>query len=226
MICPVRLLVIVIGMLVAGCSLTIVPKGDLNAPPANDGSVLVFGRVTYVIDGETKLPFGPFRPAIPAPHLDLLQLESGDPFQTLGVNGADGSYAWRLQPGHYIISGIGQGQFQDDYRIAWPRLAFEVKSGAAPVYLGHLELIGTRFAEPYTLSTGTQGVSRGIRYRFEVKDELEQSGRRPLEPTLKALMVHRANMPIGERLVERWRVAKEQLIGDLFGSNAQLLRPR
>jgi hypothetical protein len=140
-----------VGVLVGGCSLSVIPQADSNSPPATQSGVLVFGKVTYIIDGETKLPYGAFRPSIPAPHLDLLQLENGNPFQSHGVSSSDGSYMWRMQPGHYVISGIGQGQLIDDYRIVWPRLAFKVSATGAPTYLGNLQLIGRRYAEPYTL---------------------------------------------------------------------------
>jgi hypothetical protein len=204
-------------LVVAGCALSIVPQGEREAPVTTHDGVLVFGKITYIVDGEIRLPYGAFRPSIQPPFLDLIQLESGNPFQTRAVSSNDGSYVWRMQPGHYVISGIGQGQFADDYRRAWPRLAFEVKTGGAANYLGHLQLRGKRYEEPYTLSTGTQGVSRGIRYEFIIEDEADRTGVPAGMPLQKSLIFYRSNMPIGEPLVNRWRASKEQVIREIFG---------
>jgi hypothetical protein len=202
---------------VAGCALSIVPQGERDAPVATDEGVLVFGRITYVVDGVIRLPYGAFRPSIQPPFLDLFQLDSGNPLQTHAAGSVDGSYVWRMRPGHYVISGIGQGQYTDDYRITWPRLAFQVKAGGAANYLGHLQLRGKRYAEPYTLSTGTQGVSRGIRYEFIIEDEADRGGAPAGIPLQQSLIFHRANMPIGESLVNRWRVSKDGIIREIFG---------
>jgi hypothetical protein len=205
-----------VGVLCGGCALSIVPQADSNEPVATESGVLVFGNIIYIIDCETKLPYGAFRPLIPPPHLDLLQLENGNPLQSRSVSSADGSYTWRMQPGHYVISGIGQGQFIDDYRIAWPRLAFKVEAGGTPIYLGNLQLIGRRYAESYTLSTGTKGVSRGIRYEFLVVDELSLANVPSGGAPKKSLMFYRPNMPTGEQLVDRWRISRDRVIKDIF----------
>jgi len=204
--------------LVAGCALKIVPVTDSYGPSIDGEEVSVFGRVTYLIDGVTRLPYAPFRPAIQRPHFDLLRLEDGNPYQTHGVDPTDGSFLWKMQPGHYIVSGIGQGSFGDDYRIVWPRLAFEIKPGPGPVYIGHLQLRGERYEETYTLSSGTSGVSRGVRYQFAILDNLDLIDLPTGTQANKSLIIHRPNMPIGERLVNEWQESKNRLIADIFSS--------
>ncbi|WP_373077545.1 hypothetical protein [Zhongshania sp.] len=212
-----KTLVLIVSILLGGCALSIIPQADFNKALAPDGGVIVFGSITYIIDGEVQLPYGAFRPAIPAPHVDLLRIEDGKPFQSHGVASADGSFSWRMQPGHYVISGIGQGQFIDDYRITWPRLAFKVSAGDAPMYLGDLQLIGKRYAEPYTLSTGSTGVSKGIRYEFSVIEALSSKRLPSGRPAETSLIVQRPNMLIGEQLIDRLGISPEQVIAEIFG---------
>jgi hypothetical protein len=193
-----------------GCALRIAPEADPRASaPSVEGHVLVFGRINYVVDGEPKAPYGAFKPQWPAPFLSALHLETGDAVQSHAVRNEDGSFAWEFPPGHYVISRIGVGQYMDDTYIAWPRIAFHVPAGARRVYLGHLVLDGASYAEPYALSTGTKGVSRGVRYRFRIEDEaLAQADR--------SLFFHDPAMPIGEPLVDQWRADRGALIRKIF----------
>ncbi|WP_309678355.1 hypothetical protein [Polaromonas sp.] len=80
-----------------------------------------------------------------------------------------------------------------------------------------MQLIGRRYAEPYTLSTGTKGVSRGIRYEFLVVDELSRASIPSGGPPGKSLMFYRPNMLIGEQLVNHWRISKDQVMKEIFG---------
>jgi hypothetical protein len=203
-------------LLVGGCSLSIVPQADPHEPAATERGVLVFGRITYTIEGQAQLPYGASRPAPPPPHLDLLRIEDGNPFQTYPVNRADGSFVWRIRPGHYVVTGIGPGQLTDDHRIVWPRLAFDVRSGATSQYLGHLELVGTRYTRTYTLSTGTRSVSAGIDYEARVIDELDRTPPATGSPPRKSLIFHRPNMLIGDRLYLGLQASREQVIREIF----------
>ncbi len=219
-----RVVAVVASLLVAGCTRNIVPKSDPDGPAVTADGVLVFGSIVHVIDGEVRLPYGAFRPSIPAPHLDLVQIETGRTFQTRAVGKTGGTYAWRLEPGHYVIGGIGQGQFIDDHRITWPRLAFAVGDGRSPVYLGNLRLVGTSYAEPYTLSTGTKGVSKGIRYRFEVDDAMDRTGVPTGGSATKSLIFHRPGMPIGESLIDRLNASPSAVIDEIFRSQDAMAR--
>jgi hypothetical protein len=83
-----------------------------------------------------------------------------------------------------VLSSIGTGTYTDERRIAWPRLVMCVpRAPGTTVYLGHLRLLGTRYEQWVTLSTGTRYTARGVRYRFEVSDEAPEQ---PLQ--IKRLM--------------------------------------
>lgn len=215
-----RAVAVVAALALSGCALRIVPQAAVGEPPATDDGVVVFGRINYVIDGRLPLPYGAFRPDVPPPFVDLLNLDTGVPFQSHAVARADGSFAWRLPPGHYVVSGIGQGTFGDDYRITWPRIAFRVPGAEAPVYLGHLQLAGTRYTETFTYSTGRVSTTSGIRYRFAVQDE-GPAGRsaytRADAAPVTSLMFVKADMPIGEPLLRAWNASREDTIERIFG---------
>lgn len=209
------------ALALSGCALRIVPQAAVGEPPATAEGVVVFGRVNYVIDGRMPLPYGAFRPDVPPPFVDLLNLDTGAPYQSHAVARADGAFAWRLPPGHYVVSGIGQGAFGDDYRITWPRIAFRVPADDVPVYLGHLQLVGTRYTETFTYSTGRVSTTSGIRYRFAVQDE-GPAGRaayaRAGAVPATSLMFVKADMPIGEPLVRAWNASREDTIERIFGA--------
>ena len=79
-----------------------------------------------------------------------------------------------------------------------------------------MKLRGERYAEPYTLSTGTTGTHRGIRYTFEVVDDRDPSTVTATERGVSSPVFHDPNMPIGEALAERWRQSREDLIREIF----------
>ncbi|HEX6827689.1 MAG TPA: hypothetical protein VF104_01785 [Burkholderiales bacterium] len=213
----------------AGCALNVIGRGDPGSVESLPGDrALVFGRINYVIDGRIKTPYGAFRPAWPAPPLTLLSLESGEFHSSPAVADADGSFVWELPPGHYVISRIGVGQIWDDTYIAWPRIAFRVPSGPRMTYLGHLVLDGSSYTEEFTYSTGRKSTTSGVRYRFEVRDEMESqlAGLRERHPGKampagKALMFHDPQMPIGEPLANAWRASREAVIARIFGAAQQ-----
>lgn len=213
-------------LLSAGCALSFIGRGDVRSLGSlAPDRVLVFGRMNYFVDGRIKAPYGAFRPAWPAPGLTALQLESGDPYSSPAVQDADGSFLWELPPGHYVISRIGVGQVWDDTYIAWPRIAFRVPAGGRLVYLGHLVLDGTSYTEEFTYSTGRKSTISGVRYRFQVRDEMQDqlsglAAGAPGQalPAVKSLMFHAPNMPIGEALVNEWRASKETTIARIFGA--------
>ncbi|KZE25318.1 hypothetical protein AVW16_03180 [Crenobacter luteus] len=202
-----------VAMLVSGCGLHRVARGDANAAAARQpGHVLVAGRINYVIDGRVKAPYGAFRPAWPAPFVSATRLETGDTHASPAVADADGAFVWELPPGHYVISRIGCGTFSDDTYIAWPRVAFRVPADAPRVYLGHLRLLGTSYREAYTDSAGKPREYGGVRYRFEVVDEGARQGWKT------SPMFVRGDMPIGESLLNAWRASREATIARIFGA--------
>lgn len=219
-----RVMVVASALALSGCALRIVPQAAGSEPSATAAGVVVFGRINYVIDDRMPLPYGAFRPDVPPPFVDLLNLDTGTPYQSHAVARADGSFAWRLPPGHYVVSGIGQGAFGDDYRITWPRIAFRVPAADAPVYLGHLQLVGTRYTETFTYSTGRVSTTSGIRYRFAVEDE-GPAGRaayaRAGAAPATSLMFVKADMPIGEPLVRAWNASREDTIERIFGTGSR-----
>jgi len=77
------------------------------------------------------------------------------------------------------------------------------------VHVGHLQLLGTRYRETYTLSTGSQQVSQGVRYRYAVVDE---AGAGP-----RSLFREIPDLPIGQRLQERWQQDRAGLIRQICG---------
>jgi hypothetical protein len=215
---------VVLGVLGAGCT-SVFRAADTSEALVTSRGVMVYGRINYVIDGQSVLPYGAFKPAVPAPFINALRLEAGDSWQSMTVDKGDGSFLWRVPPGHYIVSGIGPGQLWDDYRITWPRIAFHVPAEGGPVYLGHLQLRGTRYAETSTLSTGKTVSTSGVRYAFVVEDaEAEDQGILARRGTIaggaptKSLMFQRDAMPIGQGLQEAWQRSREQLIADIFGA--------
>lgn len=195
-----------------GCALQFSPRAG-EGQVSDDTLTVVTGRINYVIDGRVMAPYGAFAPAWPAPPLMALNLATGDPQVFPQVANEDGAFRWRAPPGAYVVSSIGTGTTTDERRIDWPRLVMCVpRAPGATVYLGHLRLQGTRYEEAVTLSTGTRYTARGVRYRFEVADELPAL---PSQP--KRLMQHRADMPMGDALVARWKADAAGLARELCG---------
>lgn len=198
----------------AACALSPVAK----APPgtvSGEQLTVVAGRVNYVIDGEMKAPYGPFRPAWQAPPMTAMNLATGNILSFAAVDGADGSFRWQLPPGAYAIAGIGAGAYADEQRITWPRVVICVpRAPGSTVYVGHLQLEGRRYSEEVVLSTGTRYTARGVRYGYRVVDEghAVSSG-----PVLRRLMRHVPDMPIGESLENRRQSDADGLVRQLCG---------
>lgn len=197
-----------------GCALQPVAKASAHQV-SSELLTVVTGRVNYVIDGQIKTPYGAFRPAWQAPPMMALNLTTGDPHVFGPVANADGGFRWQLAPGAYVISSIGVGTYTDDTRISWPRVVLCVpRAPGTTVYAGHLRLEGRTYTEEVTLSTGTRYTSRGVRYGFKVVDEAP-----PGSPQqISRLMRHAPDMPIGDRLVERWKADATGLERELCGS--------
>lgn len=196
----------------SGCALQFNPRAA-EGQASSDNLTVVTGRINYVIDGRVMAPYGAFSPAWPAPPLMAVSLTTGDPQVFPQVSNEDGAFRWLVAPGAYVVSSIGSGTYTDERRIDWPRLVMCVpRAPGATVYLGHLRLQGTRYEEAVTLSTGTRYTARGVRYRFEVSDEA------PAQPLqIKRPMQHRADLPIGDALVARWKADAAGLARELCG---------
>jgi hypothetical protein len=206
------LIAFTLAAVLGGCALQPVSRAPAGQT-SGDALTVVTGRINYVIDGELKTPYGAFRPAWPAPPMMALSLASGDPHVFGQVAEADGSFRWQLPPGAYVVSSIGTGAFTDGTRISWPRVVLCVpRAPGATVYLGHLRLEGRRYAEDVRLSTGTQYTARGVRYSFRVADEAPA-----VSGQTRRLMRHVPDMPIGDRLVERWKADAPGLERELCG---------
>ncbi|HEX9183292.1 MAG TPA: hypothetical protein VF876_08545 [Burkholderiales bacterium] len=208
-----RALLPLVAAALGGCALNFIePATEADAARVSADATVIHGRINYFVDGQSKAPYGSFRPAWPAPRFSALRLESGEPFASPLVADGDGSFRWKLRPGSYVISRIGAGQIHDDTYIAWPRIAFLVPPSSPPVYLGHLVLDGKTRSGTTTLSTGRVIQESGVSYQFVVRDE------GPAGP--RALMFHDPRMPIGDALVEDWRKSRRQLIERIFGAAA------
>ena len=183
-----RLLVAGVAALTAGCATQVAVEAPVTT---------VTGRVTYLVDGRSRTPYGP---AWPAPGFTALRLESGDPYVTPAVDAADGGFRWNLPPGSYVVSRVGEG----DTRVAWPRVAFLVPPNSPAAYLGHLVL---------------EGVTRARQVEFTPR--IADEGR----PGPKSLMFHDPAMPIGQTLQEQWRASRRALIERIFGASAPRVAP-
>lgn len=203
-----------LSVALTGCALHFSPRAA-EGQTSSDSLTVITGRINYVIDGRVMAPYGAFAPAWPAPPLMALSLATGDPQVFPQVSSEDGAFRWLVAPGAYVVSSIGTGTYTDERRIAWPRLVMCVpRAPGATVYLGHLRLLGTRYEELVTLSTGTRYTARGVRYRFEVSDEAPAQ-----PPQLKRLMQHRADMPGGDVLAARWKADAGGLARELCGGS-------
>ena len=168
---------------------------------SDDLHTVVTGKMNYVIDGRVMTPYGAFRPAWPAPFMNAVSLQTGEVHAFPAVAHADGSFRWQVKPGAYVVTRIGFGNLSDDTFISWPRLALcAPREAGTTVYIGHLRLEGTRYAEDVTLSTGSRYTARGVRYAFKVADEATDA-----PGQIKRLIRHIPDMPIGDGLVARWQ---------------------
>ncbi len=193
--------------LLQGCALTWIRHAapqDASTPEYT----VVAGRMNYIVDGEPMAPYGS-APRWGPPNLIALRMEDGNPFVFPQVDEVTGAFRLKVPPGAYVVTQIGP-PIQPDRHTTWPRLVLCVPAtqGEA-LHVGHLQLLGTRYRETYTLSTGTERVSQGVRYRFAVVDE-GGDGRRSLFRELP-------DLPIGQRLQERWQQDKAGLIRQICG---------
>ncbi|MFO1497181.1 MAG: hypothetical protein U1G07_02075 [Verrucomicrobiota bacterium] len=224
---------IIVGLLLSGCRTVPLRRVDGRSLKASrSGNAVVFGRIEYVIDGQSKLPYGFFRPRWPAPTVNATKLESGAALLTPAVQ-RDGSFLWELPSGHYVITHFGGGQFTDDWSLAWPRIAFAIPAGAELVYLGDLTLAGTRRAKDFVYSTGRISRVRGIEYAFPITNQLPAAlerlvkGRQLATPSATvSLMFHDPAMPIGVTFLKRWQESPEALIDNVFQPSGWVIPPR
>ena len=210
-ICALGLLVLL--MLLQGCAMSWIRSAgpqDVSTPEFT----VISGRMNYIIDGEPMAPYGS-APRWGAPNLIALRMEDGNPYVFPQVDAATGAFRLKVPPGAYVVSQIGPPAHLGRH-VAWPRLVLCVpaSTGAAvqavqAVHVGHLQLLGTRYRETYTLSTGSEQVSQGVRYRFAVVDE---GG-----PGRRSLFREIPDLPIGQRLQERWQQDRAGLIRQICG---------
>lgn len=204
---PRRVLSIGLLVLLQGCAMTWIRHAapqDASTPELT----VVTGRMNYIVDGEPMTPYGS-APRWGAPNLIALRMEDGNPYVFPQVDEATGAFRLKVPPGAYVVSQIGPPAYLGRH-IAWPRLVLCVPATQGEALnVGHLQLLGTRYRETYTLSTGSEQVSQGVRYRFAVVDE-GGSGRR-------SLIREVPDLPIGQRLQERWQQDKSGLIRQICG---------
>lgn len=204
---PRRVLSIGLLVLLQGCAMSWIRHAapqDASTPELT----VVTGRMNYIVDGELMAPYGS-APRWGAPNLIALRMEDGNPYVFPQVDEATGAFRLKVPPGAYVVSQIGPPAYLGRH-IAWPRLALCVPATQGEALnVGHLQLLGTRYRETYRLSTGSEQVSQGVRYRFAVVDE-DGSGRRSLFRELP-------DLPIGQRLQERWQQDKAGLIRQICG---------
>jgi len=208
-------------LLVPGCALFGIPEPDPDDPANTNDGVMVLGKVNYVIDGRLAAPYGT-KNAVPAPSLDLLNLDTGKQLHTKRVQAADGTFIWRLPPGHYVITAIGPGKTGDPYRGAWPQVAFEVPSVIGPIYLGHLQLLGTHHVETVKRPNGETETYTAIRYTYAVLDEHDEAAewmrRTRGSPLVTSLMFHNPDMPAGDELIGAAPASRPALVQRIFGA--------
>ncbi len=201
----------VIGLLalLQGCAMSWIRHASPQEASTPDFTV-VAGRMNYIVDGQSMAPYGS-APRWGAPNLIALRMEDGNPYVFPQVDEATGAFRLKVPPGAYVVSQIGP-PIQPERHATWPRLVLCVPPTTGEVVnVGHLQLLGTRYRETYTLSTGTEGISQGVRYRFAVVDE-GGAGRRSLFREVP-------DLPIGQRLQERWQQDKVGLIRQICGSS-------
>lgn len=204
---PRRVLSIGLLVLLQGCAMSWIRHAapqDASTPELT----VVTGRMNYIVDGQLMAPYGS-APRWGAPNLIALRMEDGNPYVFPQVDEATGAFRLKVPPGAYVVSQIGPPAHLGRH-IAWPRLVLCVPATQGEALnVGHLQLLGTRYRETYTLSTGSEQVSQGVRYRFAVVDE-GGSGRR-------SLIREVPDLPIGQRLQERWQQDKAGLIRQICG---------
>ncbi len=193
--------------LLQGCAMSWIRSAGPQEASTPEFTV-VSGRMNYIIDGELMAPYGS-APRWGAPNLVALRMEDGNPYVFPQVDEATGAFRLKVPPGAYVVSQIGPPAHLGRH-VAWPRLVLCVPaSTGAVVQAGHLQLLGTRYREVYTLSTGSQQTSQGVRYRYAVVDEGVAGP--------KSLFREVPDLPVGQRLQERWQQDKAGLIRQICG---------
>lgn len=194
-------------VLLQGCAMSWIRSAGPQDASTPEFTV-VSGRMNYIIDGELMAPYGS-APRWGAPNLIALRMEDGNPYVFPQVDETTGAFRVKVPPGAYVVSQIGPPAHLGRH-VAWPRLVLCVPaSTGAVVQAGHLQLLGTRYRETYTLSTGTEGISQGVRYRYAVEDEGVAG--------LKSLFREAPDLPVGQRLQERWQQDRAGLIRQICG---------
>lgn len=194
-------------VLLQGCAMSWVRSAGPQ-DVSNAQFTVVSGRMNYIIDGELMAPYGS-APRWGAPNLIALRLEDGNPYVFPQVDEATGAFRLQLRPGAYVVSQIGPPAHLGRH-VAWPRLVLCVPASTGEVVqAGHLQLLGTRYRETYTLSTGSQHVSQGVRYRYAVIDEGQ--------PGPASLFRELPDLPVGQRLQEAWQRDRAGLIRRVCG---------
>jgi hypothetical protein len=213
---------LLLAILLPACGLTGVPKAKPSDSAVTRDGLLVMGKVNYVIDGRLAAPYGTAGGA-PAPSLELVNLDTGKQTDSRRVQADDGTFVWRLSPGHYVITGIGPDE--GEYRGAWPQVAFHVPPVLAPIYLGHLQLLGTRYTETVTRPDGEIETYSSIRYTYTVLDEFDAANawitRTRGSGALRSLMFLDPNIPVGQAFVDSVAASPTALIERIFGTSQE-----
>jgi hypothetical protein len=195
----IRILFLLVPALLSGCTVNFI-KAATEDGGASGPMTVISGRINYEVDGESKAPYGAFRPKWLAPRFSALRLESRSIFTSPAVDNNDGSFRWALPPGSYALTKIGTGTFTDDTYIAWPGVILCVPAPAGrPRYAGHLRMMGRSNVEVTSLTDGKVYRSRAVQYTMVVADERAPGG--PLNADAPLMHVDR-QFPIGDRLVE------------------------
>jgi hypothetical protein len=184
----------------------------------SDG-LLVFGKVSYVIDGQPATRYGPSG-TLPTPSMDLVNLDTGEKLGSRRVQAEDGTFVWRLFPAHYVVTAIGS---KGEYRAPWPRVAFRVPAVLGSIYLGHLQLLGTTFSETVSTPEGKSEAVSGIRYTYAVLDEFDAANARMRSvrgsESIKSLMFIDGSMPVEQAFLNAITTSREAMIDKIFGSS-------
>lgn len=193
--------------LLQGCALSWIRHASPQEASTPEFTV-VQGRMNYIVDGQLMAPYGS-APRWGPPNLIALRMEDGNPYVFPQVDEATGAFRLKVPPGAYVVSQIGPPIWPDRH-VGWPRVVLCVPvTRGEPVQAGHLQLLGTRYREAYTLSTGQERISEGVRYRYAVVDEGGDG--------VKSLFREIPGMPIGQGLQERWQQDRAGLIRQICG---------
>jgi hypothetical protein len=216
---PAVFAALLFALLLSGCALRGVPKANPSDSAVTPNGLLVFGKINYVIDGRVAAPYGASG-AAPAPSLTLFNLDTGKQVRSGKVLAEDGSFVWRLPPGHYVITGIGPDE--GEYHGAWPQVALSVPPVVASIYLGHLQLLGTRYTETLARPDGKTETYSSIRYTYTVLDEFDAAnawmrGVRG-SSSRKSLMFVDPGMPVGQTFAEGVAASRTGMIERIFGT--------